>query len=36
MKKLTTLIALMLLAQATWATSIKDVFNEFKDTPRAE
>ena len=36
MKKLTALIALMLLAQATWATDIKDVFNEFKDTPRAE
>ena len=36
MKQLITLIALMLLAQATWATDIKDVFNEFKDTPRAE
>lgn len=36
MKKLATLLTILLLAQATWAINVKEVFNEFKDTPRAE
>ena len=36
MKKLTILLTALLLAQATWAVDIKAVFDEFKDTPRAE
>ena len=36
MKKLITLLAVLLTAQALWAGNIKEVFNEFKDAEHAD